>query len=273
MPFPRAPTGFGRLNVSRRSRDTRSRLAQVLALSCVLLLGLTACSGGTSSAIRGVLRVGVQDASSSFRGYLDDITVIARKTAIEVPSGLDDAMRQADDAVRAGTTLSDEELALLASGERWVAFYQELDRVLQLAIGWEIGMNDDAVRLINSSLLKDPSDEFRNVVEALEQKLLRGLMCQAARAGLDDSAEAQAAEATPNYDAFGLNRDDVEGYITTDIDPWPGAYDVLDYAWLASQSIDLHNEYVDGVMNVIESPDGTLAAANLIYFRSCVFRK
>ncbi|TFD67724.1 hypothetical protein [Cryobacterium ruanii] len=190
-----------------------------------------------------------------------------------MPSGLDDAVRQADDAVRAGTTLTDNELALLASGERWVAFYKELDRVLQLAIGWEIGMNDDAVRLANSSLLKNPSDDFRNVVVGLEQKLLKGLMCQAARSGLDDAAEGQAAEATPAYDAFGMNRDDVTGYIIKDIDPWPEAYDVLDYEWLASQSIQLHNGYVDGVMDVIESPDGSLSAANLIYFRSCVVRK
>lgn len=273
MPIPRSPTGIGWLDVSRRSRGTGPPLTKILVLCSVVLLSLTACTGGTSSALRGVLRGGVQEARSSFSGYLDDITVITRETVIEVPSGLDDAVRQADDAVRAGTKLSDEEAELLASSERWVAFFKELDEVLQLAVGWEIGMNDDAVRLVNASLLTNPSPEFRVVVEGLEQKLLRGLMCQAARSGLDDAADTQAAAATPNYDAFGLEQDDVEGYIITEIDPWPGAYDVLDYSWLASQSIDLHNDYVDGVMDVIESPDGTLAAANLIYFRSCVVRK
>lgn len=261
--------------MSREVVRAGARLTKSFALCGVLLLtlALTSCGGGGSSALRGVLRVGVQDASSSLSGYFDDITLVARKSAIEVPAELDDAMRQADDAVRSGTQLTDEEQTLLASGERWVSFYQELDAVLQLAIGWELSINDDAIRLVNARMLTQPTPEFRAVVDALEQKVLKGLMCQAAREGLDDAAEAQAESMTPMYDSFGMEHSDVELYITDAIAGWQGAYEVLDSAGLTTASIDLHNSYVEGVMDVIESPDGSFAAANLIYFRTCVVTK
>ena len=51
-----------------------------------------------------------------------------------------------------------------------------------------------------------------------------------------------------------------------------GVSDVLDVAGLANESIKLANEYVEGINSIIESPDETIAAANVIYFRSCVIR-
>lgn len=215
----------------------------------------------------------MQDASTGLSGYFDDITVVARKTVIEVPPELDVAMQQADDAVRSGAQLSAEERTLLASGERWVSFYKELDAVLQLTIGWEVGIHDDAIRLVNANTLQQPTPEFRAVIDELEQKVLKGLMCQAAREGLDSGAEAQAQSMTPTYDTFGMTGSDVELYLADATRAWQGAYEVLDYAGLATASIDLHNSHVDGVMDVIESPDGSFAAANLIYFRTCVVAK
>ncbi|WP_223622004.1 hypothetical protein [Microbacterium sp. EST19A] len=259
--------------MSREIFRSGARLTTAIAAYAALVLALTSCSGGSASALRGVLRIGVQDASSSLSGYLDDITVFARKSAIEVPAELDDAMRQADDAVRSGAQLTDEERTLLASGERWVSFYKELDAVLQLAIGWEISISDDAIRLVNARMRTQPTPEFRAVVDALEQKVLKGLMCQAARQGLDGAAEAQAESMTPVYDSFGMEHSDVELYIADAIAGWQGAYEVLDYAGLTTASIDLHNSYVEGVLDVIESPDGSFAAANLIYFRTCVVTK
>lgn len=245
----------------------------VVAACGALLLALTSCGGGAATAVRSVLRTGVQDASSSLSGYFDDITVVARQTDIEVPPGLDDAMNQVDDAVRSGAQLTEEERTLLASGEQWVSFYRELDAVLQLAIGWELGISDDAIRLVNAHMITQTSPELRTFIDVLEQKVLKGLMCQAARKGLDGAAEAQAESMTPTYDAFGMASSDVELYMTDVLNEWEGAYEVLDYAGLTTASIDRHNDYVNGVMDVIESPDRSFAAANLIYFRSCVVVK
>lgn len=97
-------------------------------------------------------------------------------------------------------------------------------------------------------------------------------MCQVARDGLDEAGEDQAAAVSADYDDVGYSADEVEQYIWNALAGWNDVATVLDPAWLATESIDQANEHIDGLVDIIESPDGAVAAANIIYFRACVMK-
>ena len=252
------------------TRPAFRRGVTLLAL-LVTVCGLaTGC--GSGGALRAALANGLHEASSSMSGYVDDLTRVSQTAAIEIPPILDDALRQADDAIRNGARLTEEEKALLAKGEQWAAFVKGFNEVLSAATGWEVSIPEDAVRIANAGFIARPSDEFRGVVQRLEQKVLKGLMCQVARDGLDEAGEDQAAAASADYDAVGYSAEEVERYIWNGLAEWDGVATVLDPASLASESIDQANEHIDGIVDIIESPDGAVAAANIIYFRTCVMK-
>lgn len=236
----------------------------------VVVCGLSVGCAGSGGALRAALSSGLHEASTSVSSYIDDLTRVGQTGSLRIPSSLDEALSQADEAVRGGMRLTEEENALLARGERWTAFIKKFNQVLTAATGWEASIPDDAVRLANASFVSKPSREFHGVVQELEKKVLKGLMCEAARDGLDQAGDEQAATVRQNYDSVGHSVEDVAQYIQDGLAGWDGVAAVIDVEGLASASIEQVNEHLRGAMDVIESPDGTVRAANIIYFRTCI---
>lgn len=94
----------------------RRRVTQLALL--VTVCGLATGCGGSGGPLRAALASGLDEASSSLSGYVDDFTRVGQTAAIKIPPILDDALKQADDALRNGARLTEEEKALLAKGEQ-----------------------------------------------------------------------------------------------------------------------------------------------------------
>ncbi|RXZ48344.1 hypothetical protein [Agromyces binzhouensis] len=222
--------------------------------------------------VRSALTNGIESAVTTFDGYTDDFAKAAEPTAIAPPPALQQAVRRADEAVANGVRLTQAEQRLLDTAERWIAAYKAWDRVLEVAIGWELSIPDDAVRLAAANFIREPSQDFLALVVALEERVLKGLMCTVAREGLDGLGEIQARSEPAAYEYVGTDSTEVAAYLDAAVASVPGAFDVLDTLGLANESIDLANDYLDGLVDVIDSPSTSVATANLIYFRSCVAR-
>ncbi|WP_400994905.1 hypothetical protein [Agromyces sp. GXQ0307] len=266
----------------RAQPRTRVRLtlgAVLLIVTATITSGCGSAGSGTAniaralpSGLKAALTNGIESAVTTFDGYTDDFARAVDPTVIAPPPALQRAVRNADEAVADGVRLTDSERRLLDTAERWIATYKAWDRVLGVVIGWELSIPDDAARLVAASFIRQPSEEFRALVVALEQKVLRGLMCTVARDGLDLMGELQARSEPAAYDDVGTDTSDVTAYLDAAVATVPGAFDVLDTLALANDSIELANDYVDGLVDVIDSPSTGVATANLIYFRSCVVR-
>lgn len=235
----------------------------------VIVVSATACSPG---AVRSALSNGVDLAQAGASAYVDELSGLASVSTIRIPPQLDDAVKQADDLLRSGGQLADEERALLAVGEQWVAFYKGFNAALAAADELGFTLPDDAIRIVNASLLRDPGPEFRAAMQQMEERLLKSMTCQAARDGLDAVGEEQAQAMTPNYEPMTLSRDAVERFIERELNLWQGALDYIDAAALVSTTIETHNDRIDGIFEVLESPTGSLRTANIIWFRHCVLR-
>ncbi|MFG6401528.1 hypothetical protein [Microbacterium sp. P04] len=245
----------------------------VASLLLVMLVGvaLPACSSGGK--IGQLLRPGLSSADGTFSSYVDDVGRLARQSEVTVPAELDDAMRAAKAEAAAGARLTDEEAALLARGEEWVQTFHRLDEFLAFAIDWQLALPDDAVRLMNASLLPDHTLAFRERLYLWEQQALKALMCTSARDGLDAAAEAQAQNASPSYEVTLDSVEDIEQYVRSGLSlEFTGVDAAVDLVELADETFGLHNDYVDGIVAVAESPSGAMAAANIVYFRACVAR-
>lgn len=232
---------------------------------------LAGCSSASAS-LRPVLTKGLKVAEEGLSPLADDFTLLGETAPMRVPSALEDALRQADDAVRTGSQLDDEEQLLLARGERWAAFVDEVNSVFASVTGWEVAIPDDAVRLVNASLVREPSPQFRSVVVELEEKVLTGAACQAARNGLDAAGAQQADSVQEDYVEVGLTSTDIQQYLQFGLS-LEGDVDAVHTVNLAGASVDRVNRYLDGFEDVVDSPNGTIATANFIYFRSCVLKR
>lgn len=251
-------------------RRALQRLAGALAAAAIVAVCTTAC--GSGGAVRAALSSGVEQAQASWTTLVDDLADTATASAFRLPPVLDDAIKQADDLIRNGTRLTPEEEALLAASAKWAAFRKAFDAAAAVAADLEISLPDDAMQVVNASMRRDPPLEFRAAVVEIEEKLLKNMTCEAARNGLDALGEEQAQNVTPGYEPMVLTRDAVERKIEAELNLWHGAFDYVDYLALVSKTIDKHNERIDGVFTVLESPSGSLRTANLIWFRNCVLR-
>ncbi|PKI92772.1 hypothetical protein CW368_00170 [Actinomycetales bacterium SN12] len=148
-----------------------------------------------------------------------------------------------------------------------------LNRFLKLAIDWEANIPDDAIRLVKARTLQEPTPQFSARVNELEQSVLKGLMCQAARRGLDAAGESQAEQATPDYVEVGVETYQVQYYLEVNLTAFSEVSEALDITGVAEDSILEANAYIKGINDIIESPDGGIAAANVVYFRNCVLRQ
>jgi|GEM_PF-6966439 len=224
-------------------------------------------------AARAAVESGVDTASVQFGAYADDWSSAVQRPRFSPPSALKEALRDVDDAVEDGVTLTEEEQRLIDSAKKWVDAYQLMDRSLKLAAGWNLSIRGDALELAAASFIREPTPAFRKHIEEKTEALLKGMMCKAARDALDELGQAQAEDAIETYEYIGEYQSDVEDYIDRAIENWRGAQDVINVVGLASASVRTHNARVDAIVDVIESPTDTIAAANVIYFRSCVLRK
>ncbi len=213
---------------------------------------------------------------------MDDLTQMTQQSRIEIPRSLRSALDEAKGASKSGAEMTSEERALIASAEQYATAYNRLNSALQFADEWELGLPDDITRLI---ALSRPSgteltEEFALYLRTLEERALRGLMCSATRTALDDLGEAQATQQQAVYDAFPYSGAGVQDFMTQELSMWQGVTEVLDVVELVEQTIEQHdryigefNEQVDGITDIIESPTGSLANANIVYFRVCVAKK
>jgi hypothetical protein len=136
----------------------------------------------------------------------------------------------------------------------------------------EFQISEDALRLIQGRILSNssPPTDLQNQLAALEQRVLKGLWCDALHFGLDKAGAQQAALETPNYEFIGDNAPAVDAFIRSNLAGWNNFDGSVDVAGLAVDSIKQSNKYLVSAFKVIEAPTGTLAVANLAYFRSCV---
>ena len=263
---------------------SRSNVPLRAVVGALCLLCLAACSGGagTGARIAVVLRGGVDDAGTTLQAHMDDLTQMTQRSRIVVPRSLQSALDEADDAARSGAVMTSEERGLIASAEQYATAYNRLNSALQFAVGWESGLSDDIARLIavSRSNSTELSEEFASYLRTLEERVLRGLMCSATRSALDDLGEAQATQQQAVYDFFPYSGAGVQNFMTQELSIWDGVDEVIDVVQLAEQTVEQHDKYVsefnqqmDGLTDVIESPSGTLANANIVYFRVCVARK
>lgn len=278
MSLDRSP----RMRVQARSSRLGPRGVSVvlaIVMTATIMTGCSVAAGGGANVARGVpsglksaLTNGIDAAIATFDGYTDDFARAVDPMVVAPPPALQRAVRQADVAVARGATLTPSEQRLMDVAENWIAAYRSWERILVEVIGWELSIPDDALRLATASFVREPSAEFQAFVVALEQKVLKGLMCTVAREGLDQFGEAQARSEPATYGYVGSDTADVAAYLDRAVVGVQGAFDVLDTWSLADASIELANDYIDGLVDVIDSPSTSVATANLIYFRNCVAR-
>jgi hypothetical protein len=247
--------------------------SRLLPIAGVLLVTLFVggCRGSLSSQVVTDLENGIAAAQVTAGGF-NDLASLTRQAQVQVPESLTTALRQADEAARSGGSLSDEHELLVARGEQWAAYAVAVNDAFGLVSGVEVQLAKDAYRLAQGRLYNNArsSAGFQDDLAALEQRVLKGLWCDALRFGLDEAVEQQAAAQPAAYEYVGDNAASVAAYMRHNLTGWTNVEGAVDIAGLASDSIKQSNKYLAGAFDVIEAPTGTLAVANVAYFRGCV---
>lgn len=233
---------------------------------------LTLASCSTGSRLTPMLSEAASQGAAAFAPVSDDILTSARVGAIKIPPGLREAL---DNVPTGGLSTSDE--ALLSTARNWDSTLSFWNRAIDFATGWDSGLSDEAASLVALSMYVDDVDpRFAQQIDDLIERLLRSATCQGARQGLDAASAAVADQAGLTYDAsLPTDETGMEAFLRGVLEQeWDAAslQATIDLLGLASRSVARANEWVNGMNDVIESPNGTLLQANIFYFRACVAR-
>jgi hypothetical protein len=255
----------------REPRRGRSPLFPIASLLFLTLL-LTGCRANLPSEVVSDLEDAIEVTQVSTGGTANDFRALMIQTHVEVPASLTAALREADEAIESGRALSDEHEKLLAQARQWESYASRVNVALSEISTIEFQITEDALRLIHGRFLTNasPPAGLQDQLAALEQRVLKGLWCDALHFGLDKAGTEQAALEMPNYEFIGDTAQAVDAFIRANLTASSNFEGVVDVTGLAVDSIKQSNKYLVSAFKVIEAPTGTLAVANLAYFRSCV---
>jgi hypothetical protein len=256
------------------TREPRRGRSPLLPIASLVLLALTlaGCRASLPPDVVSDLENAIEVTQVSTGSGVEDFRTLTVLTHVEVPQSLTIALSEADKATKSGSALSDEHGRLVAQAKQWERFASRVNVALSEISTIEFQISEDAFRLIHGRFFTnaEPPADLQNYLAALEQRVLKGLWCDALHFGLDEAGAQQASLEKPNYEFVGDNAQAVDAFIRSNLPAGENLEGLVDVAGLAVDSIKQSNKYLISAFKVIEAPTGTLAVANLAYFRSCV---
>jgi hypothetical protein len=171
------------------------------------------------------------------------------------------------------TGLSAAEKRVVREAKDWAAAYKAVDDAVARVDGLSLGLPSEAIELVTLARIQSGSKAFEDHVDQIVIRLLKKQTCALARENIDaataEFADDQSSEVHSEFLDSILLKFEMQAELSNS---WVTPEQFVDIAQIADGIVDKAEGYADAYLDVLESPNGGVAIANLAYLRICVLR-